>query len=66
VQRTESVVPISISMPPTLAWRIRVLAARQNKSRSQFVREVLENVLPSPTDQPGAARTHQRAGEVKL
>jgi predicted DNA-binding protein len=39
------VVPVSISMPPELAHRVRVLAARQDKSRSKFVCDVLEKSL---------------------
>lgn len=39
------VVPISISMSPQLARRIRVLAAQEDKSRSRFICEVLEWAL---------------------
>ena len=39
------IVPVSIAMSPALAWRVRVLAAQKNKSRSKFVREVLERVV---------------------
>jgi len=44
-QRT---IPVSISMPPALALRLRVQAAKNDKSRSQFVCEILEKAL-SPT-----------------
>ena len=44
-------VPVSISMSPALALRLRVLAARENKSRSQLVCELLEQALPSENRQ---------------
>ena len=45
MKTSEKNTPISIAMPETLARRIRVLAAQENKSRSQLVREVLEELL---------------------
>lgn len=47
MQRTKRVISVSISMPPGLARRVRVQAAREDKSRSQFVCEVLERELSS-------------------
>jgi predicted DNA-binding protein len=44
-------VPVSISMPPKLALRLRVLAAQNNRSRSQLVCELLEKAL-HPADHP--------------
>lgn len=46
MQRSKRVIPVSISMPPDLAQRIRVLAAQEGKSRSRFVCEMLERTLP--------------------
>jgi len=58
MQRTKRVIPVSISMPPALARRIRIRAAQEDKSRSQFVCEVLERALP-----PEDAHTQEsRAG----
>ena len=37
--------PISVSLSPELARRARVLAAQQNKSRSQLVSELLAAAL---------------------
>ena len=37
--------PVSFALPRDLAVRIRVLAAKQDMSRSRFVRNVLEEVL---------------------
>lgn len=48
-RESQRIVPVSIAMPFRLAQRLRVLAALENKSRSQFVRETLERALP-PTD----------------
>lgn len=45
-QKHAKVVPISIAMPEDMARVLRILAARQNKSRSRFVRELLEEALP--------------------
>jgi predicted DNA-binding protein len=45
MERNERVAPISIAMPASMAHRIRVLAAQEDKSRSQFVRELLERFL---------------------
>ena len=44
--KNRTVVPVTISLPPDLAKHVRVLAAKQNKSRSQFIRELLERTLP--------------------
>jgi len=49
MRESQRLVPVSIAMPSELALRIRVLAAQQNKSRSQFVREVLKKAL-TPAD----------------
>lgn len=46
MSRAKRVISVSISMPPALARRIRVQAAQEDKSRSRFVCEVLERVLP--------------------
>ena len=43
----KTVVPVTIAMSIDLARRLRVLAAKQNKSRSRFVREVLERAMAS-------------------
>lgn len=51
MKRTKRVIPISIAMPADMARRIRVLAAQEDKSRSQFVREVLERELCRVEDQ---------------
>lgn len=45
MKKSEKNIPVSIAMPQTLARRIRVLAAQENKSRSQLVRDVLEELL---------------------
>lgn len=37
-------------MPTSLARRIRVLAAKQDKSRSEFVREIMERVVDRSDD----------------
>ena len=47
-------------MPPALARRVRVQAAQEDKSRSQFVRELLERALP-----PEDAHTQDRHAETK-
>ena len=60
MQRTKRLIPVSISMPPALARRVRVQAAQEDKSRSQFVREVLERALP-----PEDAHTQDRRAETK-
>lgn len=39
------IIPISVGMPKGLARYLRVLAAKECKSRSQFIREKLEEVL---------------------
>jgi len=54
-------IPVSISMPPALALRLRVLAAQKNKSRSQLVCELLEEALPPDDqshDQPHPTQEH--------
>lgn len=39
------VVPISVAISPDLARKARIQAAREGKSRSLWVREVLEKAL---------------------
>ena len=39
-------VPVSITMPIGMAHRLRLLAAMNDMSRSQYVREVLAEALP--------------------
>jgi metal-responsive CopG/Arc/MetJ family transcriptional regulator len=46
----ERMIPVSVSMPAGLARRIRVLAAKQDKSRSEFVREIMERVVDRSDD----------------
>jgi metal-responsive CopG/Arc/MetJ family transcriptional regulator len=38
-------VPITVTMSPELARQIRVVAAKEDKSRSQWVREVLTEAV---------------------
>jgi predicted DNA-binding protein len=40
-------IPVSIAMTARLARRLRLLAAMQDKSRSQLVREIVEARLSS-------------------
>jgi len=54
----EKVIPVSISMPPSLARRIRVLAAQEGKSRSRFVCEILERQFPSAKVDGATPRSH--------
>ena len=56
----ERVELISITLPPDLAWQLRILAAHENKSRSQFVRELLEKAIlrRDLADDPGVGQ-HQ-------
>jgi hypothetical protein len=49
-QDCEKVVPVTISMPLSLARKARVYAAQHDKSRSRLVCEVLENALLSVDD----------------
>ena len=56
----ERTIPISISMLPKLAQRLRVLAAEKDKSRSQFVCEVLERALRLAEHTQSMAHTGQR------
>ena len=51
MKHNEKLIPVSIAMPIGLARRIRVLAAQQDRSRSQLVREMLENALIRTEDQ---------------
>ena len=60
------VVPISIAMPPALARHVRVLAARQGKSRSRLVCEVLERVLSPVTDQTDSAKADQYGVQMQV
>jgi hypothetical protein len=53
-------VSVSIAMPESMARTIRVLAAQEDKSRSQYVREKLaealpENCAPQPQDRGDAS-----------
>ena len=64
MQRSKRVIPVSISMPPDLAQRIRVLAAQEGKSRSRFVCEVLERAFPL-ADIGGATQAQQQKQEVR-
>jgi len=41
----ERMISVSISMPPELAQRLRVLAAQKDESRSRFVCDVLTKAL---------------------
>jgi hypothetical protein len=40
-------IPVTISMGSGLALELRILAAKEGKSRSQYVREKLEHLLKS-------------------
>ena len=59
MRKREKPVCVSISMPPSMAKEIRVLAAQQDKSRSQLVREILEKTLMLPSG--GGAQIEQGA-----
>ncbi len=60
---TDRVVPVCITMPPTLARNLRVMAAMRDKSRSKFVVEVLEQALPSVAQHNGEG---QRQGHEQM
>lgn len=66
MQTKRQVVPISIAMPPALARHVRVLAARQGKSRSRLICEVLERVLSPVTDQTDSAQADQRDTQMQV
>ncbi|MDY6877364.1 MAG: hypothetical protein SWK90_14330 [Chloroflexota bacterium] len=61
----EEVIPISISMPPDPTRRTRVLAAQEGKSRSRFVCEVLQRVLP-PADIGDVAQARTRPANIEV
>lgn len=54
--KKEKVIPISVAVSPDLAHKARVQAAMEGKSRSQFVREVLEQALGDAPAQAGPVR----------
>jgi len=50
MDKEQKSIPISIGMPKELARVLRVLAAREDKSRSQFVRERLQEFIMKEND----------------
>ncbi len=57
------VIPISVAIPLDLAHKARVEAALQGKSRSQLVREVLEQALGDAPETRAPVNIEHRGGE---
>jgi len=59
------VVPISVAVSPDLARKARIQAAREGKSRSLWVREVLEKALAeSSADGDNGRHRHSEVRDV--